>query len=174
MQLKNFSQYDINVENGTIYSYKSNSTIGHLTDDGYMRTTIYDDDNNRTFVSHHRIVWEVVNGPIPEGYEIHHIDKDRRNNSISNLELIEKSKHKHHHFAGCNNPMYGKPNPQASTIGKQYLSKKVGCYTLDGELVKTYSSTRDTSIDGFSPPNVSKCCNAIIPTYKNFIWKFMG
>lgn len=41
----------------------------------------------------HRYVWEYYNGEIPEGYHIHHKDKDKSNNDISNLELIPFSAH---------------------------------------------------------------------------------
>lgn len=41
----------------------------------------------------HRAVWEYYNGPIPDGYAIHHIDEDKSNNSIENLQLISKSAH---------------------------------------------------------------------------------
>ncbi|WP_215268861.1 HNH endonuclease [Escherichia coli] len=48
-----------------------------------------------------RIIWEMHNGPIPEGYEIDHIDHNTRNDSINNLRLVShvenlrnKSKHK--------------------------------------------------------------------------------
>ena len=173
MKLENYTNYEIDVDSGTIYSFFSNSTIGHLNDDGYYCTTIYDDNGNPHTIRHHRIIWEVVNGQIPDGYEIHHIDKNRSNNSISNLELVESSTHKQHHFSGENNPMYGKPNPQARDIGKS-RSKKVGCYTLDGVLLKEYNCIRDTKQDGFDSGNVTKCCKGIYKTYKNYIWKYMG
>lgn len=41
----------------------------------------------------HRYVWEYYNGSIPEGYHIHHKDKDKSNNDISNLEAIPFSVH---------------------------------------------------------------------------------
>ena len=41
----------------------------------------------------HRAVWEFYNGPIPDGYHIHHIDHDIDNNDISNLECISASEH---------------------------------------------------------------------------------
>lgn len=41
----------------------------------------------------HRVVWEYHNGPIPAGYHVHHIDEDRANNSIDNLELVHGSRH---------------------------------------------------------------------------------
>jgi hypothetical protein len=41
----------------------------------------------------HRYVWEFANGPIPENYDIHHIDNDKSNNGISNLMCLPKSEH---------------------------------------------------------------------------------
>ena len=41
----------------------------------------------------HRYVWEYYNGEIPKGFQIHHIDHDKSNNDISNLEMISRSKH---------------------------------------------------------------------------------
>lgn len=41
----------------------------------------------------HRYVWEYYNGEIPKGYQIHHIDHDKSNNSIENLKIISISKH---------------------------------------------------------------------------------
>lgn len=41
----------------------------------------------------HRYVWEFYHGEIPDGYQVHHKDKDRSNSDISNLELIPTSTH---------------------------------------------------------------------------------
>lgn len=36
----------------------------------------------------HRIIWEMHNGPIPEGYQIDHIWHNRLDNRIENLRLV--------------------------------------------------------------------------------------
>jgi hypothetical protein len=41
----------------------------------------------------HRIIWEHHYGKIPDGHHIHHIDGDRHNNDISNLQLIDGKEH---------------------------------------------------------------------------------
>ena len=41
----------------------------------------------------HRYVWRFYNGEIPEGYHVHHIDGNKGNNDIKNLELIYGSDH---------------------------------------------------------------------------------
>ena len=45
----------------------------------------------------HRAIWEYYNGKIPKGHHIHHIDKDRTNNEISNLEIKEIRLHLSEH-----------------------------------------------------------------------------
>ena len=46
----------------------------------------------------HRFVWTYINGPIPEGYVIHHKDGNKLNNDISNLELLLKEVHDREHY----------------------------------------------------------------------------
>ena len=41
----------------------------------------------------HRRVWEAANGPVPEGMHIHHIDHNRANNALSNLECLTVEGH---------------------------------------------------------------------------------
>lgn len=41
----------------------------------------------------HREVWKFYNGDIPKGFHVHHIDEDRTNNQIENLELLEGKEH---------------------------------------------------------------------------------
>ena len=45
----------------------------------------------------HRYVWECYKGEIPKGYEIHHIDGNKANNDINNLQCVPKRKHNEIH-----------------------------------------------------------------------------
>lgn len=51
----------------------------------------------------HRIVWEMFNGPIPEGMLIDHIDGNGLNNSISNLRLVDSYQSAQNRPMGRNN-----------------------------------------------------------------------
>jgi hypothetical protein len=46
----------------------------------------------------HVWVWKCIHKIIPKGYHIHHINEDRSDNRIENLELILGSRHLSHHM----------------------------------------------------------------------------
>ena len=41
-------------------------------------------------VSYHKVMWILVNGDIPEGFVLDHIDGNTLNNTVSNLRLVTK------------------------------------------------------------------------------------
>src|SRR5690606_7852937 len=45
----------------------------------------------------HRQIWFDNYGEIPEGYQVHHKDHNAYNNTIDNLELVERSEHSKYH-----------------------------------------------------------------------------
>lgn len=58
------------------------SLAGTLREDGYIGIFI-----NGKYHFAHRIIWEMHNGPIPEGFVIDHIDGIRNNNRLYNLRV---------------------------------------------------------------------------------------
>ena len=68
----------------------------------------------------HHVIWEAANGPIPKGYEIHHIDHDKSNNDLDNLLCLSKSDHQKTH-----SPHFAKLNGHWVRICKF-------CRTVDG------------------------------------------
>lgn len=55
---------------------------------GYKRVGLTDKEGNRKAHSVHRLVYETYLGQIPKGKEINHIDGNKSNNHISNLEAV--------------------------------------------------------------------------------------
>jgi hypothetical protein len=47
----------------------------------------------------HRAVYQREVGPIPDGFDVHHIDEDKNNNAKENLEPKSKHWHQKHHMA---------------------------------------------------------------------------
>ncbi len=46
----------------------------------------------------HRRVWEYVNGPIPNGFDVHHRCENTKCMNIKHLELIEHKEHSKLHY----------------------------------------------------------------------------
>ena len=71
----------------------------------YLSRRVWDKELKRVgaMVYLHRAVWEKANGPIPAGFDVHHIDHNIYNNALSNLELIDKAKHDSMHLKEARN-----------------------------------------------------------------------
>lgn len=53
------------------------------------------------------------------------------------------------------------------------LSKKVGQYDLQGNLIRTFGSAREAGRNGFHGSGVSAVCRGEKHTHHGFIWKYM-
>jgi hypothetical protein len=49
--------------------------------------------NDNKQIAEHRYVWEQHFGKIPDGYVIHHINRDKLDNRIENLECLDRANH---------------------------------------------------------------------------------
>lgn len=67
------------------------------TKKGYLR---FRKDKNGKLRMEHSVVWEEHYGEIPQGMQIHHIDGNKTNNNIENLQLVTPLEHKRLH-SGC-------------------------------------------------------------------------
>ena len=101
----------------------------------------------------HVYVWEYYNGAVPEGYHVHHVDHDKYNNDIDNLQLLSKKEHAKHHARNMSEETKAKLRKQliekavpkskewhASKEGKEWHSKH-GYDTWKTRKPKTYECT---------------------------------
>ena len=87
--MEGYSGYKVDVESGTVFSYKSNKYIGSVDKNkGYIHITLVDDDGKHQKWLLHRFIYTYANGEIPKGMTVNHIDEDKSNNSLSNLNLL--------------------------------------------------------------------------------------
>ena len=122
---------------------------------GYLQVHLSKNKITKTFLVH-RLVSEIFI-PNPNNLtEVNHIDEDKTNNRVDNLEW--KS-----HKGNCN---HGTRNKRMAKT----KSKKVLQFTLSGEFIREWESTRECGRNGFNHGNVCLCCNGKLPYYKGYKW----
>lgn len=67
----------------------------------------------------HRLVWEVANGPIPDGKEINHVNGIKSDNRITNLEVVSRLENMRHAYATGLNKCFGERNGRAKLTPEQ-------------------------------------------------------
>lgn len=157
---RDFKKYEI-FEDGRIWSYKSNKWLKPtLHSSGYLAVHLSDNDGEMKKYLHHRVVYEACSqAPIPEGFDVNHIDEDKTNNHMSNLDLMTRKE----------NVNWGSRNERIVKA----KSKKIEQYDKDGNLIQVWPSIIEVHRQlGYSRGGISMCCNGKRKTNKGFIWKF--
>lgn len=150
------------LRNGQIFSKKLNRFLS-TKEEGYSHV------GNWKF---HQIIWTAVYGDIPLDKNgkrciIHHINGNKKDNRISNLELVDEwGKHTHTYHSGENCKLKNKPFTEEHKKKLRDSSLKRGkckaIYQIDentNEIISEYSSIAEAS----------RAINGVVPT----IWKVL-
>lgn len=85
-------------ELGEVLNVKTNKTImGDINNAGYYRVCFYDKKTNRKkrYFRHRLVALHFIDNP--NNYkEVNHIDGDKSNNSVTNLEWVDRKENEHH------------------------------------------------------------------------------
>lgn len=89
---------------------------------------------------------------------INHIDENKQNNVVSNLEWCT---HKYNiNYGTC-----------IKRVAKA-LSKKVYQYSKEGELIAVWKSTIECGRNGYNNGSVASCCRGKRKSHKGYIWSY--
>lgn len=106
-QIKNIVGYQVD-EFGNIYSSKSNKIMKQRkAKNGYMRVNLYYNGKKHN-CSVHRLVFETFYRCLQPNEAVHHCDKNKQNNAVTNLVAIDKGLHSSRHNSQRIPPMLGK------------------------------------------------------------------
>lgn len=130
---------------GWVQTFKGKILVPKKGRDGYLRVVVRRVCEKRKFVRLHRAVYEAFIGPIPDGFEINHVNGIKTDNRLSNLELATRHGNMRHA-----RDVLGK-------IGKQKLSREQAglIKTLHAFNNRIYSQKALAEHFGVSVPTVS-------------------
>lgn len=81
-------------KDGMVFNTKTNRYIQHIGNKGYFLISHLFDKIMTIQV--HRLIWIYFNGPIPKNMVINHIDGNKGNNNIDNLEIVTPKENAEH------------------------------------------------------------------------------
>lgn len=140
-----------------------------LATSGYYRVELYKPGSRKCLYIHRLVAIAFI--PNPEGKtEVNHIDGNKLNNSVDNLEWASRSENQRHAIKlGLR-----KSSPMAGRTGaKNPNSKQVIQYDLDGNFVKLWECSADAA-KAFNKkhPAIKDCANYRYKTSLGYIWRF--
>lgn len=89
-RLVDIGRLRVDFDTGLIYSEASNTpdrSLGSLTRKGYLRVCVVVDGKQAHALAH-RVVWCAANGPVPNGMQIDHLNGEKTDNRLANLQCV--------------------------------------------------------------------------------------
>ena len=136
---------------------------------GYLQVQLCKDGKVKHHLVH-RLVWEAFCCEIPEWtrgkLQINHLDEDKTNNNIFNLELCTAKRN-------CN---YGTRNVRAAKTQTNRQDKSKPVQQIDrvsGEVINTFQSIMEAKRQtGINNRNIVSCCKGKRNHAGGFIWQY--
>ena len=117
-----------------------------ISENGYPRITSRKEGNKNKFL--HRLIYEDEFGEIPDNCCVHHIDGNKLNWNIKNLQCITKEFHDYLHFRNKNGENHYRSKFTANDVVKIRLLKKQGKLRL--KVFKCIAKPRGITLSGFN------------------------
>ncbi len=150
---------------------------------GYMYVTLQKDKKRKTIKVHRLVATHFIDNPY--NYPcINHIDSNRKNNDVSNLEFCTHKQNTQWALRTGRFDNMKKMNSERMKKSKLYLKgyplanevtkKKVAQYDKKNNLLNVYESISDASRNtGITITSISYACNNKRKTGGGFIWHFV-
>ncbi len=140
----------------------------HFIMRGYKMTDLQIYDTRKHFLIHRLVSIAFI--PNPDNKEdVNHIDFNRQNNNLVNLEWNTRKENI------CHARDNGRLNPHSKgKFGKDSMrSKALSQYTKDGIYIRDFEGLRDASrITGVSSSGIGQTCRKIQNSAGGYIWKY--
>ena len=143
----------------------------HKDKDGYKRLTLHKNSKMFTKGVHRLVAQAFINNP-ENKTQVNHIDEDKTNNHVSNLEWVTAKENCNHgtHNERVSKAQIGNKNHM---YGKKSVRRRKIIRFKDGE-IKIYSCIKDAENDGFNHSQIIPCCQNKYgyKTHKGYEWYY--
>ena len=129
---------------------------------GYLKVKFYKNGEKKDCLVHRLVAETFLENPENKP-EVNHIDENKENNRVDNLEWCDSNYNNNY---GSRNERITKSN----TNGK--CSKRVLQLSLSGDLILEWPSTAECGRNGFNQGAVAACCRGELKQYKGFLWMY--
>lgn len=156
-------------DKGNVFSVKSQKLLSPRPTNGYCKVTLYKDGFPKCF-SVHRLVAEAFIENEEGKPQVNHIDGNKCNNCVDNLEWATASENQLH---AVRTGLHAQPPLKGKFGAENYTSRRICQYTLDGTFVREWPSISDASRFVGSP--VTAIVSAARGRRKNcagFVWRY--
>lgn len=135
---------------------------------GYCHVYLCKESKHTTLKVHRLVALHFIDNPDNKP-EVNHIDGNKLNNNVWNLEWCTKSENGLHSFR-----VLGRIAPFLDKTGILHpRSKCVVQYAKSGEFISEYSSLREAGrITKINNADISSCCNNKLKSAGGYVWKF--
>ena len=128
---------------------------------GYLQIRLSDKSGKSRNHYVHRLVMSAFVGKCPDCCEVNHIDENKANNNLDNLEYVT---HKNNVNHGTN--LYRQAKKHRKIVEQ---------FSKSGLYIKEYSSTVEAEKEtGIWHNNISKVCKGKAKTAGGFVWQYKG
>ena len=162
---------------GKIISLKFNHStvereIKPFDNGGYLRVALYKDNKKKKLLVHRLVADHFIDNPYKKPC-VNHIDGNKTNNSVSNLEWVTHKENTNHAIETGLRKRECPINNRRR--GNNPISKPVLQFDLFGNFIKRWDCSLDAADELKTKVNlIRSCCAGGQKTHKNFIWKYEG
>ena len=129
---------------GRVYSAISNKCLKSIKNTkGYLLVHLYKDGNRKVFKIHRLVAIHFIPNENKKYNQVNHIDGDKTNNIVNNLEWVDNSLNEIHAYKN-------------GLKGSKSVSKRVRCVETGEEFESIISASRKFKIDR---RNITNSCN---------------
>lgn len=150
---------------GNVKSLSSKVILkGHISTSGYRDVQLYKNKKSRVFKVHRLVALHFIPNP---GFkqQVNHIDGNKLNNNVSNLEWSTAKENTEHAIVNG----FRKAHPKEV---HKHNPRKILQYDSEGKYLKTWDSIREiTDFYGFSANTINSCVIGNNHSSHGYIWK---